>query len=85
VFGIDTHIDTIQHHGATDPLVLIRVLMEVHSIPKDECLKKLREMQKVMCSYFEADKQRYGKCLICTGVSTSSAGLPARALSGSSG
>lgn len=35
VFGIDTHIDVVKHHGSTDPLIVIKV-MEHHGIPKDQ-------------------------------------------------
>jgi hypothetical protein len=35
VFGLDTHIDIIPHHGGTDPLIAIKVL-EHHGIPKAE-------------------------------------------------
>ena len=40
VFGIDTHIDVVAHHGGTDPLIAVKVL-EHHGVPKeqvrDEC------------------------------------------------
>lgn len=35
VFGLDTHIDIIPHHGGTDPLIAIKVLQH-HGISKDE-------------------------------------------------
>lgn len=35
VFGIDTTIDVIPHHGSTDTLILVAVLV-VHGIPKAE-------------------------------------------------
>jgi hypothetical protein len=35
VFGLDTHIDVIKHHGSTDPLIVIKVL-EHHGISKEE-------------------------------------------------
>ncbi|KAL3152056.1 hypothetical protein ABBQ32_001167 [Trebouxia sp. C0010 RCD-2024] len=33
VYGLETHLDVIQHHGNTDPLILIRVA-EYHGIAK---------------------------------------------------
>lgn len=35
VYGLDTHLDVIQHHGNTDPLILIRVA-EYHGIAKSD-------------------------------------------------
>jgi hypothetical protein len=35
VFGIDTHIDVIEHHGGTDPLIAVKVMMH-HGMPKDK-------------------------------------------------
>ena len=35
VFGLDTHIDVVKHHGGTDPLIVVKVL-EHHGIPKEE-------------------------------------------------
>lgn len=35
VFGLDTHIDIIPHHGGTDPLIAIKVL-EHCGVPKAE-------------------------------------------------
>lgn len=35
VFGIDTHIDIVKHHGSTDPLILIKVL-QVNGIDPEE-------------------------------------------------
>jgi hypothetical protein len=35
VFDLDTHIDIIQHHGGTDPLIILKVL-EIHGISKEE-------------------------------------------------
>jgi hypothetical protein len=35
VFGLDTHIDVIKHHGGTDPLIILAVL-EHHGIPKEQ-------------------------------------------------
>jgi hypothetical protein len=35
VFGVDTHIDVIKHHGGTDPLIAIKVL-EHAGIPREQ-------------------------------------------------
>lgn len=35
MFGLDTHIDIIPHHGGTDPLIAIKVL-EHCGVPKAE-------------------------------------------------
>lgn len=35
VFGLDTTIDVIPHHGSTDALILVAVL-EAHDVPKDK-------------------------------------------------
>ncbi len=35
IYGLDTNLDVIQHHGNTDPLILIRVA-EFHGIAKSD-------------------------------------------------
>lgn len=35
VFGLETHIDVIAHHGGTDPLIAVKVMMH-HGIPKEQ-------------------------------------------------
>lgn len=35
MYGIDTDIDVVKHHGSTDPLILVSVLMH-HGFPKEE-------------------------------------------------
>jgi len=35
VFGIDTNIDVISHHGGTDPLIAVKVMMH-HGIEKQQ-------------------------------------------------
>lgn len=35
IFGIDTDIDVVKHHGSTDPLILVAVLMH-HGVTKEE-------------------------------------------------
>ena len=58
VYGIDTHVDVIQHHGNTDPLILIRVL-EYHGIAKSDvsvwCVK-VNLPRAVSCVCFAADR-----------------------------
>lgn len=39
VCGIVTDIDVIKHHGSTDPLILVSVLMH-HGVPKEEVTPK---------------------------------------------
>ena len=58
VFDIDTHIDIIKHHGGTDPLVLMRVLMEAHGVGKDQCMDRMEDMKEVMLEYYKARKER---------------------------
>lgn len=41
VFGLDTTIDVIPHHGSTDTLILVAVL-ELHGIPKDKVRGRAR-------------------------------------------
>ena len=36
VFNLDTSIDVIQHHGSTDPLILIKVLTDAHGVDTDQ-------------------------------------------------
>lgn len=35
MFGVDTHIDVVKHHGSTDPLIVIKV-MQHHGLEKDK-------------------------------------------------
>jgi hypothetical protein len=35
VFQLDTTIDVVEHHGSTDPLIILKVL-EHHGIPQAE-------------------------------------------------
>ncbi|KAG1680552.1 hypothetical protein FOA52_014999 [Chlamydomonas sp. UWO 241] len=51
VWGIDTHIDVVQHHGATDPLIVIKV-MEHHGMKRDEILAKMPEVEAAMNNHF---------------------------------
>eukprot|EP00892_Ulva_mutabilis_P003181 jgi/Ulvmu1/12864/UM098_0049.1 len=60
IFDIDTHIDVIKHHGGTDPLVLMRVLMEAHGVSKEQCMDRMEDMKRVMLEYYTARKERAG-------------------------
>ena len=35
VYDLDTNIDVIKHHGSTDPLILVGILMH-HGIAKED-------------------------------------------------
>lgn len=32
VFGLDTHIDVVKHHGGTDPLLILKVRPSLHML-----------------------------------------------------
>jgi phosphoglycolate phosphatase len=57
VFGIDTTIDVIEHHGSTDGLILVNV-MEHHGVDREEALGKLIPMKEAMVDYFARHKER---------------------------
>lgn len=57
VFGIDTNIDVVPHHGSTDPLILVKVL-EYHGIPKKEAMEKLPELKQAMADHFVNNKDK---------------------------
>ncbi|WIA15404.1 hypothetical protein OEZ85_002060 [Tetradesmus obliquus] len=59
VFGLDTHIDIIPHHGGTDPLIAIKVL-EHCGVPKAEAQIKLKELEAAMVRHFQAHADRAG-------------------------
>lgn len=61
VFGIDTHIDVIEHHGGTDPLIAVKVMMH-HGMPKDKAMQRLPELQAAMVEHFtqNLDRARLG-------------------------
>uniref|UniRef100_A0A383W0B9 Haloacid dehalogenase-like hydrolase n=1 Tax=Tetradesmus obliquus TaxID=3088 RepID=A0A383W0B9_TETOB len=59
VFGLDTHIDIIPHHGGTDPLIAIKVL-EHCGVPKAEAQGKLKELEAAMVRHFQAHADRAG-------------------------
>ncbi|GAX80513.1 hypothetical protein CEUSTIGMA_g7951.t1 [Chlamydomonas eustigma] len=51
IFGLDTTIDVVKHHGSTDPLIIIKVL-EHHGISKEEALSRIPDIQDVMINHF---------------------------------
>lgn len=51
VFGLDTDIECVRHHGSTDPLIILAVL-EHHGVPRDEASSKLGEVQEAMIHFF---------------------------------
>ena len=52
-FQIDTHIDQIEHHGGTDPLILIKLLFCVHGIAVADVQAQLPRLKREMVSYYE--------------------------------
>lgn len=66
VFELDTHIDKLKHHGGTDPLILMKVLMVCHNIPKEKCMERLEDMKAAMCAHYEANKSRSTTSLCVT-------------------
>eukprot|EP00887_Chlorella_sp_A99_P007702 scaffold20.g7702.t1 len=57
VFGIDTSIDVVQHHGSTDPLILVKVLVH-HGVPKSEAMERLPQLKQAMVEHYLANKDR---------------------------
>ena len=49
VFGLDTTIDVIPHHGSTDTLILVAVL-EAHGIDKSKVLVGGSEGREGLCA-----------------------------------
>lgn len=54
-FGVDADIDSIAHHGGTDPLILIKLLHTVHGIPAAEAQSALPQLQQEMVEYYQAN------------------------------
>ncbi|KAI8477326.1 MAG: halo-acid dehalogenase-like hydrolase [Monoraphidium minutum] len=63
VFGIDTHIDVVKHHGGTDPLIAVKVMMH-HGIPKSTALERLPELEAAMTDHFTRHQERAGQGLV---------------------
>ncbi|KAI8462399.1 MAG: hypothetical protein J3K34DRAFT_189387 [Monoraphidium minutum] len=64
VFGIDTHIDVVKHHGGTDPLIAVKVMMH-HGIPKSTALERLPELEAAMTDHFHAPPGARGARGLC--------------------
>ncbi|KAL3142771.1 hypothetical protein ABBQ38_003071 [Trebouxia sp. C0009 RCD-2024] len=64
VYGLETHLDVIQHHGNTDPLILIRVA-QYHGIAKSDAAAKLKDMEDSMLKYYMANADKAGVGLEC--------------------
>jgi phosphoglycolate phosphatase len=54
-FQIDTDIDRIEHHGGTDPLIMIKLLFSVHSIPVADVQAMLPRLQQEAIAYYEGN------------------------------
>jgi hypothetical protein len=52
VFGVDTNIDTIKHHGGTDPLIIKKVL-EHNGVEGEHVMERMTDLQEAMCAYYE--------------------------------
>lgn len=61
VFGLDTNIDTVQHHGSTDPLIIYKVLEEVHQVPKADIDSKIDDARQCMIKHFQGQQNRCAK------------------------
>ncbi|EFN54995.1 hypothetical protein CHLNCDRAFT_134806 [Chlorella variabilis] len=62
VFELDTHIDVVKHHGSTDALILLHVLVH-HGVPLEEAVAKLPQLKQAMVDHFLANKQQAGEGL----------------------
>ncbi|KAK1294945.1 hypothetical protein QJS10_CPA16g00290 [Acorus calamus] len=50
VFGVEGTIDAVQHHGQTDPLILVNTLVH-YGIPSDVATEKLPDLKSKMIEY----------------------------------
>lgn len=53
VFNLSVDIDSLKHHGLTDPLILV-LMLEQHGVAKQEAMDKLPAMKAEMTRYFAA-------------------------------
>ena len=60
VFGVDTNIDDIKHHGSTDPLILVSVLAH-HGVPHDQVGRIV--WRHCFCRFTTAGQTPNPKCL----------------------
>jgi phosphoglycolate phosphatase-like HAD superfamily hydrolase len=52
-FHIETDIDRIEHHGGTDPLILIKLLSCAHGVPVEDVKAVLPQLQQEMLAHYE--------------------------------
>lgn len=62
VFGIDGTIDAIQHHGSTDPAILVNTLVH-YCVPSDVAVEKLPVLKLKMIEYAKANAKDIGEGL----------------------
>ena len=51
-FQIHTDIDRIEHHGGTDPLILMKLLVRAHGISAADARAMLPQLQQEMIAYY---------------------------------
>ncbi|XP_021747870.1 uncharacterized protein LOC110713729 [Chenopodium quinoa] len=66
VFGIDGTIDVIQHHGSTDPAILVNTLVH-YGIPSEVSTEKLSDLKSKMIEYAKGHAKDIGEGLEVTG------------------
>ncbi|XP_020575068.1 uncharacterized protein LOC110021073 [Phalaenopsis equestris] len=71
IFGLeDISIDAIQHHGQTDPLILVNTLVH-YGIPSDVASERLPDLKSRMIEYAKEHAQNIGEGLeVLPGVSS---------------
>lgn len=71
VFGLtNTTIDVVQHHGQTDPLILVNTLVH-YGIPSDVATEKLPDLKSKMVEYAKEHEKDIGEGLeVLPGVSS---------------
>lgn len=62
VFGIDGTIDAIQHHGSTDPAILVNTLVH-YGIPSEVATEKLSVLKSKMIEYAKGHAKHIGEGL----------------------
>jgi len=56
-FGLETAIDRVRHDGGTDPLILVKVLVEAHGVGAEAAAAALPAMQRAMVEHFAAAEE----------------------------
>jgi len=59
VFGVDTDIDVVQHHGGTDPLIIKKVL-EHFGFSGTQVMERLQDLQDAMLRYYDEHRATAG-------------------------